>query len=385
MVEPGRRGLFRMVAGGAAALGASAFDVPASASPHIWAEISPVPTGCSSETYQGRQVQICPEAPVVDGVVARGVFIDGVPLLVVVRHGQFTSALNAHARHGELRAAAHDAVNLLGGAALELRRCRLDPPRHLAPPPEARGRPARRNVATLTARERADFVDALLTLKSEGVYDYLVDLYRRAFSNPWNVHTHTASLPWHRAFLLLLESQIQRIAPASALPYWEGDTRRSRGEAPFSADLLGGDGYTGDDAGTSGRPRPAEVVTGPFAARTGQWPITVREDNRGYLRREMGRAASGTGSRWGGRNTSLGQAHSWVGGTMSSASSPNDPIFFLHRCNVDRLWAQRRHPALADVLSAEVLDTPLEPFHQELNWTITPRQLLKHRRHRAYA
>jgi len=31
--------------------------------------------------------------------------------------------------------------------------------------------------------------------------------------------------------------------------------------------------------------------------------------------------------------------HNWVGGTMSSHFSPDDPIFFLHHANVDRLWA----------------------------------------------
>jgi tyrosinase len=32
--------------------------------------------------------------------------------------------------------------------------------------------------------------------------------------------------------------------------------------------------------------------------------------------------------------------HNAVGGTMSSASSPKDPIFFLHHANIDRLWAE---------------------------------------------
>jgi len=30
--------------------------------------------------------------------------------------------------------------------------------------------------------------------------------------------------------------------------------------------------------------------------------------------------------------------HVWVGGDMSPASSPNDPVFFLNHCNVDRIW-----------------------------------------------
>jgi tyrosinase len=40
------------------------------------------------------------------------------------------------------------------------------------------------------------------------------------------------------------------------------------------------------------------------------------------------------------------RVHVWIGGDMAPASSPNDPVFFLNHCNVDRLWAawQRKHP-----------------------------------------
>ena len=31
--------------------------------------------------------------------------------------------------------------------------------------------------------------------------------------------------------------------------------------------------------------------------------------------------------------------HRWVGGSMLPGTSPNDPIFFLHHCNIDRIWA----------------------------------------------
>lgn len=32
------------------------------------------------------------------------------------------------------------------------------------------------------------------------------------------------------------------------------------------------------------------------------------------------------------------RVHAWIGGQMGTSSSPNDPVFFLHHCNVDRLW-----------------------------------------------
>ncbi len=37
--------------------------------------------------------------------------------------------------------------------------------------------------------------------------------------------------------------------------------------------------------------------------------------------------------------------HAMIGGQMYTGSSPNDPVFFLHHCNVDRLWDlwQRHH------------------------------------------
>jgi tyrosinase len=33
------------------------------------------------------------------------------------------------------------------------------------------------------------------------------------------------------------------------------------------------------------------------------------------------------------------RVHVWAGGDMVLGHSPNDPVFFLHHCNVDRIWA----------------------------------------------
>jgi len=30
--------------------------------------------------------------------------------------------------------------------------------------------------------------------------------------------------------------------------------------------------------------------------------------------------------------------HVWIGGDMGPGTSPNDPVFFLNHCNVDRIW-----------------------------------------------
>ena len=32
------------------------------------------------------------------------------------------------------------------------------------------------------------------------------------------------------------------------------------------------------------------------------------------------------------------RVHVWVGGGMAPGSSPNDPVFFLNHCFVDKIW-----------------------------------------------
>jgi Common central domain of tyrosinase len=41
------------------------------------------------------------------------------------------------------------------------------------------------------------------------------------------------------------------------------------------------------------------------------------------------------------------RVHVWVGGDMEPPTSPNDPVFYLNHCNVDRVWAswQQHHPS----------------------------------------
>jgi Common central domain of tyrosinase len=49
--------------------------------------------------------------------------------------------------------------------------------------------------------------------------------------------------------------------------------------------------------------------------------------------------------------------HNAVGGNMATASSPADPLFWLHHANLDRLWArwQSTHPGKNPSNTAEVL------------------------------
>jgi len=73
-----------------------------------------------------------------------------------------------------------------------------------------------------------------------------------------------------------------------------------------------------------------------------------------------------------------------VMGTMAASSSPNDPVFWLHHANVDRLWAvwQERHGLVYQPETGgpfgHNIDDPMWPYEQ-IGMTVTPRMVLDHR------
>lgn len=180
-------------------------------------------------------------------------------------------------------------------------------------------------------------------------------------------HSGPAFLPWHRLMLLLLELQLQRVLGDDevGLPYWDW---AEDGELPVDQQPLAPLWQPGGIGG-SGLP----VSDGPF--RPDRFRVRIDSDRFGRLRatdRGLNRrlaagvatlpiAGDVTGSLdeadfdrapWdrsvgGFRNTVEGwtgapglhnRVHVWVGGDMAPATSPNDPVFYLNHCNVDRVW-----------------------------------------------
>jgi tyrosinase len=81
--------------------------------------------------------------------------------------------------------------------------------------------------------------------------------------------------------------------------------------------------------------------------------------------------------------------HRWVNGTMVLMASPNDPVFWLHHCNIDRLWGdwQRAHSTAAAYLPASgatsghnLNDTLIFNTSPPAPWTgsATPASLVDH-------
>jgi hypothetical protein len=208
-----------------------------------------------------------------------------------------------------------------------------------------------------------------------------------------DAHNGPAFFPWHRVFLLALEEWLQFATgnPLLGLPYWDWSVDQSAAPYPqpswpFTDYYLGGDG--------SSDPRvPGKVTDGQFAydahkdGDPKKWVLNVRtgEEPTPWLKRRFGAgnlslptpadvqaALSATpydvdpydaSSTSGFRNRAEGfipfgmhnLVHVYVGGSMVPMTSPNDPVFFLHHCFVDKLWAdwQRLHPDQARYLPTQ--------------------------------
>ncbi|MFD6316307.1 tyrosinase family protein [Streptomyces nigra] len=159
----------------------------------------------------------------------------------------------------------------------------------------------RKDAKDLSAKEKRDFVNAVLKLKATAspfrsglsYYDQFVVWHQSLMScDPSDPtmkmpmmmgHAGPAFLPWHRLYVRLFERALQQVSHRPiAVPYWDWSDPASTA-AVFSPDLMGG---TGDPS------KGFAVTTGPF--RQGKWKLTImpqgREANSAteYITRNVG-------------------------------------------------------------------------------------------------
>lgn len=209
----------------------------------------------------------------------------------------------------------------------------------------------RKNANTLTPGERDRFVSAFARLNNQGAGRF-TDFrnMHTALSDP-EAHGGPAFLPWHRAYLLDLERELQTIDPSVSLPYWRFDQL-----APniFTREFLGVSDAMGTVQFSATNPLQfwrTDGVQGinrrPFFNTATQRPNLITEAQTLALSNLFRVFRSMQGN-------PHGSAHANFGGSISSISTAaKDPLFFLLHCNVDRLWAKwqqqlgRFDPALA--------------------------------------
>jgi tyrosinase len=254
----------------------------------------------------------------------------------------------------------------------------------------------RKDVAYLSETEKQNFIRAVLKCKADGTYDQLALIHVRLLNllmSPRNgneigseaicPHQCPIFLPWHRELCKRFEYNLQCKDISVTLPYWNWARDAT---LPNPADSIL---WTDDFMGGNGDPQDGYIVkTGPFAydpSEPNSWQLVDPESGKpaGGLRRAFGIALTQIGRsptlptqadvnaslgiaaydypNWDTdsspsfRNTLEGwlngpklhnQVQMYIGGTSATNMSAFDPVFFLHHCNVDRIWAewQAMHP-----------------------------------------
>lgn len=224
-------------------------------------------------------------------------------------------------------------------------------------------------------------------------------------------HSGPAFLPWHRYFLITLEGFLQQAVNDTnfRIPYWDWN---ADAELPIpSTSPVWDNGNLGQFVGPGWRVRLVmNPTTGNLQTVDRQLQrnlgasgaLPTRAQVRTVVREQVVydqtpfNSSSPGGSRnhlegWIGQASIHNNVHVWVAGDMQWSSSPNDPIFFLHHCNVDRIWAawQEQHPASSYVpdmtepgtLQFHRIDDPLYSVFEE---AVTPRHMLEYKTYYEY-
>lgn len=211
----------------------------------------------------------------------------------------------------------------------------------------------RKNYRALPDEERERFVGALYHVKSTGLVDRFARLHAGHFGH--GIHRSSHFLPWHREFLLRFEAGLREYHPDVTIPYWDSTADTS------PSDPLWADGFLGQFNSAWRLGRALGSATLPTAGQV--------EENQGR----------GTyNAFWPELEGDIhNPPHRWVGGAMASAASPGDPVFYLHHCWIDLLWARWRfgHPEAQFVSSGAGLglNDPLMEWPER-----TPADVLDH-------
>lgn len=237
-------------------------------------------------------------------------------------------------------------------------------------------------------------------------YDYFVELHGEAFSSHYNAHMGAAFLPWHREMLRRFERELQRVSGDAemTLPYWNWQ-QAGAWQAIFTDDFLGGNGDPNDkfivksgmfreglwamgakfdetpdefsdtdgdgfpDIDTTplsrrgltrrfsfaGQDADSLAIVDPFMAEQPLSRLLAHPDYDAAPYMESMSSAQERVENFDAWNAQSmrkyvervlhNPVHAMIGGQMGTATSPNDPVFFLHHANVDRLWSlwQKAH------------------------------------------
>lgn len=197
----------------------------------------------------------------------------------------------------------------------------------------------RKNQSALSSNEWDRLIEAMKCLmhdKGSRNWDYFAETHAKYGSHGGNhdlphhngedldIHDDVYWLPWHRKFILEFEKRLRDFDSSIELPYWNWVYFREIPQ-PLHA-KIGGWMHVSRAVF-----HPADKL--PTVAELNQVKSATTFETFDSL-----------------LNNLHGRVHNWVGGTMANpATSAEDPLFFLHHCFIDKLWADwqaTHHPSL---------------------------------------
>jgi len=236
----------------------------------------------------------------------------------------------------------------------------------------------RKNANNLTASERSRFLFAWRNFRNQLGTNFLEfqEMHRFVSTAGDEGHGQPAFLPWHRAMLLHVERELQKIDPSVALHYWNWDAA-----APnvFTQNFMGA---ADTSVGAFGIAEPIFAVTNPLNGWNTDLPFSGGELRRNGADHTLAPAAFvfkpldhpvdpslvdrlnfgprnvGTSFSNEVEGLSHNPAHGWPcggGHVTAPVRSAADPLFYLLHSQIDRQWAywqraQNRHGVIVGPL-----------------------------------
>lgn len=208
----------------------------------------------------------------------------------------------------------------------------------------------RRSWDDLSCEEQDAFLLNIRRLKGNGVYDEFVRIH---IENEAAAHGTPEFLPWHRWFIYQFELALRSVADppyrCMSLPYWdwELDAGNEGMSSVFSMESFSSFEGTNRNGRCRFQINRGRGI-GSCLRRRFNFDFPFWGEGRivalirGYS--QYGDDFPNDRYRINGFRVALeggphAATHNFIGGSMVNQNAPNDPLFWLHHANVDRIWS----------------------------------------------
>jgi tyrosinase len=182
-------------------------------------------------------------------------------------------------------------------------------------------------------------------------------------------------LPWHRAYLLKLERLLQERDATVSVPWWDwrSETSKKIGiPKSFSQDKIGKkeNPLSKFYISIKGKDRASQqdIILSRYTTRNPGKPQEISNTQKDLSQNEtdIPQLYELSDFRQFSERLRIGWhnfIHVWIGGDMGVVNTAAyDPIFFIHHCNVDRIWAIWQTLHGVDSIPSYMRNAVLEPF-----------------------